>query len=141
MRDQLFYVGQKAIIEKDGKVLVLYREPLGIDFPGGKIQVGEYDLSASLMREVREETGLVVSDPKPFYTGYFTFHPDIVRKEKKETDFIYIVIYTVRLASGAVQLSDEHTSYDWVGKEDIVQLEDSGGLVTKALEKYFATLP
>ena len=41
MKDALFCVGQKAFIEKDGKVLVLNDPEEGLDFPGGKIQVGE----------------------------------------------------------------------------------------------------
>ena len=39
--DALFCVGQKAFIEKDGKVLILGDPTEGLDFPGGKIQDGE----------------------------------------------------------------------------------------------------
>ena len=34
--DKLFYIGQKAFIEKGGKVLVLFDPGLGLDFPGGR---------------------------------------------------------------------------------------------------------
>ena len=37
----LLFVGQKALIEKDGKVLVLICPNGWLDFPGGKIQDGE----------------------------------------------------------------------------------------------------
>ncbi len=40
-KDTLFCVGQKAFIEKDGKVLVLFDPIEGLDFPGGKIKEGE----------------------------------------------------------------------------------------------------
>ena len=39
--DALFCVGQKAFIEKEGKVLILHDPVEGLDFPGGKIQEGE----------------------------------------------------------------------------------------------------
>ena len=39
--DALFCVGQKAFIEKDGKVLILNDPGEVLDFPGGKIQDGE----------------------------------------------------------------------------------------------------
>ena len=42
-QDQLFFVGQKAFIVRDGKVLVLFNPEGKIDFPGGKIQEGEED--------------------------------------------------------------------------------------------------
>jgi hypothetical protein len=41
--DQLLYVGQKAFVEKAGKVLVVMDPDLGLDFPDGKIQEGETD--------------------------------------------------------------------------------------------------
>ncbi len=50
--EAIFYVGQKALIKKDGKVLVVIDLLFGIDFPGGKIQEGEVqetkDLKLSL---------------------------------------------------------------------------------------------
>ena len=42
--DQVFYVGQKAFIDKDSQILVLNDSLNGeLDFPGGKIQEGEFD--------------------------------------------------------------------------------------------------
>ncbi len=48
--EAIFYVGQKALIEKDSKVLILSDPLFGVDFPGGKIQEGEEDLILSLKR-------------------------------------------------------------------------------------------
>ncbi|PIR87549.1 MAG: hypothetical protein COU10_04035 [Candidatus Harrisonbacteria bacterium CG10_big_fil_rev_8_21_14_0_10_45_28] len=58
-KDALFCIGQKAFIEKDGKILILNDPTEGLDFPGGKIQEKEArdadasSLSRSLQREVR----------------------------------------------------------------------------------------
>lgn len=136
--DKLFYVGQKAIIEKDGRVLILHHDLHKTDLPGGKIQEGETDVLAALLREVHEETDLTVEDPVPFLTGYFRFHPRMMAKGDKKTELIYIVIYTVKLVSGEVTLSDEHESYKWIGKDDINGLDDPGGLATRALSKFFS---
>lgn len=58
--DELFFVGQKAFIRKGDEVLVIHDPIEGLDFPGGKIQVGEENTFESLKREVREETGLEI---------------------------------------------------------------------------------
>jgi hypothetical protein len=34
MEDEVFYVGQKAFIEKDGEVLVIFDPKEGLDYPG-----------------------------------------------------------------------------------------------------------
>jgi 8-oxo-dGTP diphosphatase len=135
--DQLFYVGQKALIEKDGKVLVLSIPHLGADLPGGKIQVGEFDFGKSLQREVLEETGLTIAVGVPISTGYFRFHPQVLQKNKKASEFIYIVAYICTYISGEVRLSDEHESYQWVSQKDYKNIDDKGGLITKVLAEYF----
>ena len=71
--DAQFYVGQKAFIRKDDEVLVVGWGDGKIDFPGGKIQIGENDIIESIKREVREETGLEIKVGIPFYTWVHTF--------------------------------------------------------------------
>ena len=77
--DALFCVGQKAFIEKDGKVLVLFDPVEGLDFPGGKIQEEEAkdadasSLILSLQREVREETNLEIEVSTLFLSGITNF--------------------------------------------------------------------
>ena len=52
--NQLFYIGLKAFIEKDGSVLALKDASIGLDFPGGKLKEEEWNLVESLRREVKE---------------------------------------------------------------------------------------
>lgn len=86
--DALFCVGQKAFIEKDGKVLVLHDPGGRLDFPGGKIQEGEAkdaeasSLIRSLQREVREETGLEIGVFGPLLFGIMNFPRSIGITEK-----------------------------------------------------------
>lgn len=50
----------KAIIIRDGKLAMVYSGRGGYyEFPGGGIEAGE-DHAAALIREIREETGLIV---------------------------------------------------------------------------------
>ena len=59
-------VAQKAIIEREGKILVC----LGIgdsvwEFPGGRLHRGEAPV-AGILREIKEELGITIRDVKPF---------------------------------------------------------------------------
>lgn len=129
---QLFYVGQKAFIEKDGKILVLTDPDEGLDFPGGRIEQGENDLSQSLRREVREETGLEINVGDPFVSWYNTF-PEGHPLEGKR---VFLVGYKCNYVSGEVALSDEHDGFKWVDEKDYRQVDDKTKFF-KILEKYF----
>jgi len=75
-QDELFCVGQKAVILKNNEVLILHDPvppPGVIDLPGGKIQTGERDFIKSLQREVFEETNLKIKVGRPFYTSFWEF--------------------------------------------------------------------
>ena len=132
--DKQFYVGQKAFIEKDGKILILNDPTEGLDFPGGKIQEGETDLVEALRREVREETGLEIEVGAPFEAWRNVFPPHH-RNAGKE---VYLVGFRCRYLSGTVKLSDEHDHFRWVNKESYRELDD-GSDYFKALEKCFSS--
>ncbi len=87
-QDQLFYVAQKALIEKDGEILVLNDPQMGIDLPGGKIQIGETDIIKSLYREIEEETGLEVEIGEAFTTDYFEFPKEIKHRHAGRIIFV-----------------------------------------------------
>lgn len=117
--DWQLYVAQKAFIRKGDGVLILIDE-LGLDFPGGKLQVGETDFDAALRREVTEETTLEIEIGDPFVTWYREF-PSWHRNAGKK---VFVVGYKCKYTSGEVTISDEHSKYHWVNKENYKQFDD-----------------
>lgn len=137
VQDQLFYVGQKAVIHKDGEVLILNDPEFGLDLPGGKIQEGELDFEEALRREVKEETGLEIEIGEPFFRGYFEFPHD--SKHRNAGKKIFVVFYKARYVSGELVLSEEHDGYKWVDKNTYKTLTSSKRtqLNIEALKSYF----
>lgn len=68
----------------------------------------------ALLREISEETGLVVSVSRPF--NVFTF--------KKDTgEFKVGITFLCEYVSGEVTLSNEHSEYRWIEPKEFAQLE------------------
>ena len=130
--DKLFYVGQKAFIDKNGEVLVLNDPVHGLDFPGGKIQEMDVALDEALHREVLEETNLEIEIGEPFFRWYKEF-PVGHRNEGKQ---VYLIGFKCKYKDGEVKLSDEHDNFKWVNKNNFREVEVANPYF-KALEKYF----
>ncbi len=131
--DALFYVGQKAFINKDNEILIIGDPKEGLDYPGGKIQEDETDLSESLKREVREETGLEIKVGTPFATwsNIFPAHHRLAGKK------VFLIGYKCEYVSGEVQLSHEHDKFQWVNKDNYKSVDD-GTSYFDILDKYFS---
>jgi 8-oxo-dGTP diphosphatase len=119
-----FQVGQKALIDRDGEVLVVFFPNGWLDLPGGRIDEGESDLVAALQREVREETSLEVEVGPPFATWL------------GRGGTVFLVAYRCRYVSGEVVLSDEHAEYRWVSAANYEALPDHSGPF-EVLRRYF----
>ena len=106
-------VAVKAIIRKNGKILLLQRSPdSGFDpglweLPGGKIEYGE-NLTEALKREVMEEAGLLIRVGQPVKTWHFIKEPFWVTSISFSCDYI----------SGNVTLSPEHAAYIWIDPKE-----------------------
>ena len=109
-------VAAKGIIRRgDGAVLLIRRSPRSKadpgawDLPGGKMAYGEL-LGDALVREVREETGLVVTGTRPFHVSNFV----------KEHFWVTCVTFEcIGVEDAAVRLSDEHVEHAWVSLDDL----------------------
>ena len=133
--DKQFYVGQKAFIERDDKVLVLNDPILGLDYPGGKIQEGETDWVQALKREVREETGLEITVGDPFVTWHYKVPTGPHRNAGKD---IFLVGYLCKYVSGEVTLSTEHNGFEWVDRDTHLKFADNNTGYFEALTFYFS---
>ena len=130
--DQTYWVGQKAFIKKGDDVLILTDPVEGLDFPGGKIQEEEINLSESLKREVREESRFEIEVSKPFAVWQNTFPAHHKYAGKK----VYLVAFKCEYISGDVKLSDEHNKFRWVNKGNYHEANDDTQYF-EILDKYF----
>jgi 8-oxo-dGTP diphosphatase len=132
--DELFFVGQKAIFEHNGSILLLNDPDIGDDLPGGKIQVGESDFAEALKREVREETTLEITVGQLLGIASKPFANPKTDREKNKR--IFLVVYACTYLSGELKLSHEHDTYKWVTKENY-KSEVTTEWIVKYLELYF----
>jgi 8-oxo-dGTP pyrophosphatase MutT (NUDIX family) len=132
MNDNLFYVTQKALIKKDGKILILLKKNGNVDFPGGKIQEDDMSITDSLKRETEEETGLKIKVNKPFHTWHFT----LPQSHKNSGRKVFVIGYECDYVDGDITLSNEHGEYKWVDKTNYQSLDD-GTVWYNALKEYF----
>lgn len=109
---------QKAVVwRSDGRFLALLRGktaptyPLHWDLPGGDLEYGEEPI-AGIIREIKEESGLDVSNVRPFD----------VHSRKGTDGFFVTVAYCCKAASDVVTISWEHDDYKWVTKEEFLKL-------------------
>ena len=102
----------KALLICDGKMLALKRSatdtrrPLKWDLPGGAVELGE-DIKAACVREVSEETGIMieVKDCKTVYAMTEYVQPTI------SATFVFFIAV---VHSAPVVLSNEHIEAQWM---------------------------
>lgn len=110
-------VAKALVWNSEGLYLVLYRSnthplfPGHIDFPGGEVEPKETP-EAAVMREIQEETGLLV-DPKKM--------KKLFAKQYRQTTHM---LFEAKLAEpdAKVALSWEHKSYRWITPEELKSL-------------------
>lgn len=127
--NQLFFVSQKAFIQKEGKILILFDTKLKQDLPGGRMQQGEKDLQKALRREIKEELGFEIEIGQVFALWHFS-------PWKKLNSRIFCIGFKCKYLSGNLKLSKEHSGYKWVDKTNFKKVLKKGRL-TGLLEKYF----
>lgn len=113
---------QKVVIlhPLENKFITLKRSPNDThrankwDLPGGNVHFGEKH-DESLRREIREEVGIEVGEIKPVQV-----------LTRFENNIYYLFIgYQTKTDTLNVVLSNEHTEYKWLNKEEFLKLESA----------------
>ena len=100
-------VSKAVVIKEDGALLLLRsageKFPNKWDLPGGHIHIGE-NPKDGLIREVKEETGVTLSEP--------------IEKLYEEDN---ITFYKAQMPDGEIKLSHEHEEHKFVSQDNIPQ--------------------
>lgn len=105
------------VVNRHGQLLLLTRSladehrPGDADLPGGGVDEGE-DLGAAMVREIQEETGLVVRLESLRLVYAATSEDEGAAWPKTRALFV------ADTTNDSVQLSEEHTAYAWVSYEE-----------------------
>lgn len=100
-----------CLVYKEDKILVIDRKKKdwpGLTFPGGHVEKNE-DFNASVIREVKEETGLRIK--KPILCGIEEF------KTKTEDRYL-MLFYKTDKFSGKLKSSKEGEVF-WINRKDL----------------------
>ncbi len=124
-------VAQKAIIEKEGKVLLMRnRGRQKWELPGGRLQVGETP-AEGLAREIKEEFGVPIIVKEPLTTGTFV----LARTQEPH----FFVVYICELTEPEKEFTldpQEVEEARWVSRDEMAPL-DIWEQFREALEVYF----
>ena len=114
-----FGLAVKAIVsDEQGRILLIRRSLESKNFkhkwdlPGGKVDPGE-SFDQALLREVEEETGLVVAITG--VAGATEFEMAAVR--------VAVLILEVRSTGGTVRLSSEHDQFAWAPRAEVAGMD------------------
>ena len=110
-------VGVGGVVVHDGRVLLIRRgkEPLRGRWvvPGGTVELGE-TLEAAVVREVREETGILVR-PLEVMTVF-----DRIERSASEVAYHYVIVdYRCAFVSGSLEAATDAQEAAWVAERDL----------------------
>ena len=127
----LHIVCNTLTLERGGKFLIIKRRPDEVAFPGkwefvgGKLENGE-GIKASLKREAKEETGLML-DGEPIFVGEYEF-------TRRDGHHVVGLRFVARAMEGDVILSEEHMEYAWITKDEAAKYDLIEGLAKELNE-------
>ena len=115
--EQGFLIGQKAVIRRDDKILLLKAKQW--DLPGGLIDFGE-DIQVALHREIMEEAALTATIDRIFVSADMRDYPFKFDDGRILNIHFIMLGYLCDYVSGEVRLSEEHSEFAWVTRDELV---------------------
>jgi len=135
-----FRAGHALIHNAFGEVLLLRRaasndyKPCVWDIPGGTVEHGE-TVEDAVIREVREETGLIITVGEPIFR--YDNRSELPRRQT-----IQIVYTCTLLGCSPIRLrANEHSAFRWTKLEDILSFELIEFVLAMALSLLFLDNP
>ena len=121
------YLAVSAAIFRDGRVLVVRRaRPPAHDLytlPGGGVELGE-TLEEAIIREVREETGLVIAPLE-----LVGFRQAIARDAAGRVERHFVILpFAARWLKGEIALNEELAEAHWRKPAELADLKTTEGL-------------
>lgn len=130
-------IGVKILLKNASGELLMLRRTEEVDhggmavwdIPGGRIAENEH-LDEALVREVKEETGLELSDRKEFLAAQ-----DIFASSK---DLHVVRLTYLGEATGTITLDHEHDDYQWLSVDDIRKIDKLDPYLSIVIESIFS---
>lgn len=117
------------------KFLILYHGRGYWNFPKGKIETEEKSWEAAA-REVREETGLKISDLR--FKKNFKAYEKFIFQRQKEKVFKIVIFYLAESKKHEIKISKEHEGYGWFTHKEAMKVlgkyRDSQRVLNQAYE-------
>ncbi len=116
---KIILAGKAIVYDTNGKILTIRRSAtagrraLTWDLPGGNLEFGE-NLEDSILREIKEETGIEVFSLSILGVAEGFDSPSAFR---------VTVGYTAKAKTTNVVLSYEHDDFKWVTKDEFFKLD------------------
>jgi ADP-ribose pyrophosphatase YjhB (NUDIX family) len=124
-------VGVGALIICDGKILLEKRKNQPgkgkWSIPGGLVELGE-NVEQTVVREVKEETGLEVEKPE-----HIDIVDNVVRDENGDVRYHFVILdYFVKLKGGVLKAASDAEDLAWVSLDEVEKYD-----LTKTFKAFF----
>jgi 8-oxo-dGTP pyrophosphatase MutT (NUDIX family) len=123
-------IPQKALLEHEGKVLLVQDANGKWELPGGRLAVDETP-AEGLKREIKEELGADIDPGQIYTTAVFT---------GATSGNHYVVIYLCMLMSSVADLKVdgiENLDMRWVAKDELATIPIGKKYTEEVLERFF----
>lgn len=98
------------------------------DLPGGRVDEGEKGMFESFAREMKEETGITVTDMGEIC------HTEIMSHKLSDCPVLNI-IYLVQYNGDEIVLSYEHSEYEWMSAEEVKDRKEIKNWIVNSVKK------